>query len=105
MSDVFFIILVSVVAIGVVFGIAYLLEKRIKQPNPSSTPLRPLPKLGPVGKVFLWIARVLIVLIPLPIIGAFVFRSMALVSLTGSLLGLYILNGIIYQIVIHSTNK
>ncbi len=97
MSDSLFIILILVIAIGGLVAAAYLLDKRGKK----SKPIGPsLPKPGPVGKVFLWIARILVALMVLSIIGAFVFRSLPLTWFTGGCLALYILDGIIYRIVL-----
>jgi hypothetical protein len=101
MSSIFFIIFVSVIAIGTILGIAYILDKRGKQ-SKSANPA--LLKLGPIGIVLIWVARTSVVLMILSIIGAFVFRSLPLISFAGSCLGLYILDGIIYR-VIRSTGK
>ena len=59
MSDTLFIILVLFVAIGGLVGVAYFLDKRGKK----SKPIRPpLPEPGPTGRVLLWIARILVVI-------------------------------------------
>ena len=96
MSDTLFIILVLFVAIGGLVGVAYFLDKRGKK----SKPIRPpLPEPGPTGRVLLWIARILVVIMVLSIIGAFVFSSLLLAWLTASCLFLYIVDGIIYRVV------
>ena len=96
MSDIVFIILVLVVAIGGLVGVAYLLDKRRKKSNPIGSTL---PDLGPIGRILLWIARIIVGFMVLSIIGAFVFRYLPLVWFTASCLALYILNGIIFRVV------
>jgi len=94
MGNTFFIVLVLIVAIGTVVGVAYLLDKRGKQSRPANPSF---PELGPIGKALMWVARILVVLMILSIIGAFAFRSLTLVSLTGGCLGLYLIDGLIYR--------
>ncbi len=94
MIDGFLIIVVVLIAIGGIAGVAYLLDKRGK--NADQTP----PKPGPIARVFWWIARILVVLMVLSIIGAIKNASIPLASLTGTLLGVYIFNGIIYRILL-----
>jgi len=96
MSDKLILILVPVVLIGGLVGVAYLLDKRGKK----SEPIGPtLPPPGPIGKILLWIARVLVILMVLSIIGALAFRSLPLAWLTGSFLLMYIIDGTIYRFV------
>ena len=96
MNDILFIILVLVVAIGGVVSVAYLLDKRRKKSNPIGPTL---PKLGLIGRILLWIARILVGFMVFSIIGVFVFRSLPLVWFTAGFLALYILDGIIYRVV------
>jgi hypothetical protein len=96
MSDTLLFILVPVILIGGLVGVAYFLDQRGRKSRPAETVL---PAPGPIGNILLWIVRILVVLMILSIIGAFVFRSMSLVRLTGSGIGLYILIGLIYRFV------
>ena len=96
MNDALLIITVPVVIVGGLVAVAYLLDKRGKAHRPSDPPL---PELGPLGKILLWIARILVVLMVLSLIGAIVFRSLPLASLTGSGLLVYILDGVLYRVV------
>jgi hypothetical protein len=97
MNDTLFIILVLFVAIGCLVGVAYFLDKRGKK----SKPIRPsLPEPGPTARILLWIARILVVIIVLSIIGAFVFSSLSLAWVTAGCLFLYIVDGIIYRMVL-----
>ena len=96
MSDTLLIIVVLAIAVGGLVAVAYLLDKRGKK----SQPIGPtLPESGPIGKLLLWIARIMVALMMLSIIGAFVYRSLALASFTGCCLAIYIIDGIIYRIV------
>ena len=96
MSGTLFIMLVLVIGLGGLVGVAYWLDERAK----SSKPLGPvLPTPGPIGRILLWIARILVVFMVLSIIGAFVFRSLSLAWITGGCLTLYIIDGMIYRVV------
>jgi hypothetical protein len=96
MSDTFILILVPVVLIAGLIGAAYFLDKRGRKSRPAE-PVFPAP--APIGKTLLWIVRILVVLMVLSIMGAFVFRSMALVWFTGGCIGLYIVIGLIHRFV------
>lgn len=100
-SIIYGVIILAITAV-LIAPIVYVLRKRSKRFKPVDTPLTHLSDTGLFGKVLVWTARILIVLMVLSITGAFVFRSIALVSLTGTCLGLYLLNGIIYRIVVRS---
>ena len=101
MTDTLFIILVIISAVGTLLGVAYILDRRGKKSNPAANTL---PHLGPVGQMLLWVARILIAVMIISIIGSFVFDSLALVWLSASCLALYILDGILYRI-IRATGK
>jgi hypothetical protein len=94
MSNTFLIALVLVVGLGGLFAAAYLLDKRGKAHRPS------LPKSGPLGRIFKWVGGFLVAMAAASVIGALVFRSMALVQLAGTAVGLYLLDGIIYRILL-----
>ncbi len=96
MRDTLFIILVLVVSIGGLVGVAYFLDRRGKK---SKSFRSPLPGPGPTGRILLWIARILVVIMVLSIIGAFVLSSLSLAWLTASCLFLYIVDGIVYRVV------
>jgi hypothetical protein len=96
MSDTFVIILVLFVGIGGLVGGAYFLDNRGKKIKPIG-PVMPNP--GPFGRLLLWIARILVAIMVLSIIGAFVFKSLLLVWITGSCLTFYMVDGIIYRAV------
>ncbi len=102
MDSIVYIVIILAIATGLIAPIVYVLRKRSKSIKPVDTPLTHLSEIGLFGKVLVWAARILIVLMVLSIIGAFAFRSMALVSLTATCLGLYIFSGIIYRIVVRS---
>ena len=96
MNDTLLMIAAPVVFVGGLVGVAYLLDKRGRARRPIDPPL---PDLGPLGKLLLWIARILVVLMVLALMGAIAFKSLPLASLTGSSLLLYILDGILYRVV------
>lgn len=96
MSDTFILILVPVVLIGGLVGAAYFLDNRGRKSSPVETVF---PPPGPIGKILLWMVRILVVLMVLSIIGAFVFQSMALVWFTGACIGLYVAIGVIHRFV------
>ncbi len=96
MSDALIIILVLVVGIGGLVAAAYFLDQRRKKSGPIGSAL---PQPGPIGRVLLWIARILVVLMVLSIVGAFAFQSLPLAWLTASCLALYIIDGIAYRVV------
>jgi hypothetical protein len=98
MSNTILIALVLVVGLGGLFSAAYLLDKRGKAHHPA------LPKAGPLGRIFKWVGGFLVVMAVALVIGALVFRSMVLVQLTGTSLVLYVLDGVIYRILL-STGK
>jgi hypothetical protein len=95
-NDTLLIIATLAVFVGGLVVVAYLLDKRGIAHRPIDPPL---PELGPLGKILLWIARILVVLMVLSLIGAIAFKSLPLALLTGSSLWLYILSGILYRVV------
>jgi len=97
MSDTLLIILVCVFAIGGLVSVACILDKRSKQSEPAGYSK---PEPGSIAKILLWIARMLIALTILSIIGAFAYRSLFLAQLAGSLLFLNIIDGILYRVVL-----
>ena len=97
MSNTILIILVLIGAIGSVVFIAYILDRRSKKVKSTGSPLR---KPGPIGKIFLWIARILVAVMVLSIIGAFAFQSLALAWFTGACILLYIIDGMIYRVLL-----
>ena len=97
MSNGLVIILVVVIGIGGLIGGAYLLDRRAKKRDPIGTKL---PGPGPLGRILLWIGRILVVLMVLSIIGAFVFKSLFLAWITVGCLTLYIIVGIIYRTIL-----
>ena len=94
MSDRILLIIVPAVALGGLVGIAYLLDQRTKKNQPVGPKL---PEPGPLGRSLLWITRALVVIMLLSIIGAFVFKSLALAGVTAGCLALYIINGLIFR--------
>jgi hypothetical protein len=94
MSDALFVVIVLVVALGGLAAAAYLIEKRSKK-SPSKVPLMPEP--GPVGRVLFWVTRVLVVFLVLCAVGAFVFKSLALVWVAFGLILLGVVIGRIYH--------
>ena len=96
MNNTILVIGVLIVAIGGIGAVAYFLEKRGKKSKPVATDL---PELGPKGKVLLWIARILVVLMVLSVIGFFVFRSRSFLWVTGISLGLFAIYGFIFRII------
>jgi len=96
MNNIITIVIISLIGIAILVGIASWLDQRANKNRPPSAPL---PELGPLGKLLLWIARILIPLMIFSAIGAFIFQSLLLLSITVASLGLYILTGIIHQIV------
>lgn len=91
MIEIFFVIAL----IGGLIGIAYYLDRRRKNAGPIGPAL---PEIGPVGRLLLWVGRILVVLMVLSIVGAFVFRSGMLFSITVGCLLLYIVVGVIYRV-------
>ena len=96
MSNSLVIILVVVIGIGSLVAVAFFLDQRRKKSGPVGPAW---PPLGPFGKLLLWIARILVGLMVLSIIGAFVFRSLILVLVTAFSLALYLVVGFVYRIV------
>ncbi len=96
MTDSQLVILVLLFAIGGLIAVAYLLDQRRKKSGEIGPEL---PALGPVGKSLLWIARFLVAGMVLSIIAAIALGSLQLAYLTGGLLGLYIIDGVIFRIV------
>ncbi len=96
MSGTVTIVLVAVVGIGGLVGVAWLLDRRRRVAGPAGPAL---PQPGPLGRLFLWIARGLVVAMVLSILGAFVFRSLTLAWVTATCLLLYIIDGLIYSAV------
>jgi len=94
MSDNLFIILVLIIAFGVVFGVAAMLNKRSKSLNKIDLE----PPSGLISKILLWISYGLLIIAVLFIIGAFVFSQEIYAGFAGSLVFLYIIVGVIYRI-------
>jgi hypothetical protein len=96
MNDTMVIIVTAIVGVGGLVGVAYLLDRK----RAKSGPIGPtLPAIGPVGIALLWVARVLVVLMVLSIVGAFALQSITLAWFTAFCLVLYIVAGTIYRIV------
>ena len=87
------IIIVSAIALGIVFGAARLLDKRGK--TSISEPQVPL---GPAGRLLKWVANAFVALAILAIIGAFVFRDLIYTRIAWNSIILYILFGILFYI-------
>jgi hypothetical protein len=98
MSNLFLIIFVLVIGLGGLFGVAWFLDRRGRKAREAQL----LPKPGPIGRILLWIARILILLCILSVIGAFLFQSKELVWFAGDCLMLYIVDGILYRIFLAS---
>lgn len=96
MSDTLIIILIVVIEIGSLVAMAYFLDQRRKKTEPVGPAL---PPLGPGGKILLWIARILVGLMVVSIVGAFALRSILLAWLTASCLALYLITGFVFRIV------
>ena len=90
MNDAALIVAVLVIAIGGIVGFAYLLDRR----RIARGPVGPeLPPIGPLGRAFLWIRRVLVALMVLSLVGFFALREMALAWVAlGCLLAYVVLN-------------
>jgi hypothetical protein len=96
MDDVTLILTVSVIAIGSLAGIAYLLDRRRK----ASGAVGPeLPEIGPVGRVLLWIIRGLVVVMVLSAVGLLVFEIIPLVYVAAGCLAGYLIVGYVFRIV------
>jgi hypothetical protein len=96
MNDTFYIIIVLFTLIGGLILAAYFLEKRGKIDKPNN---QNLPELGRVGKILLWIIRILVITMALSLVGGFVFKSLPLFWVTASCLLLYVIVGIIFRII------
>jgi hypothetical protein len=94
MSNGTFIFLVLAVLLSIVFGAAYVLDKRGK--NLVKSPETPV---GPISRIVLWSLYGVIGMIILFIIGAFALREMFFVKLAGNFIFLYIFIGIIYRVI------
>ncbi len=99
MDNAVLIIFVLVTGLGGLFGPAWLLDRRGRKARESRAPL---PEPGPIGRILLWIARILILLCILSVIGAFLFQSKELVWFAGDCLIMYIVAGILYRIMLVS---
>ena len=95
MSDIAYIILVLLIAFGVIFGVARIMDSRkiSTSKTDSKTPL------GPISRIVLWLSYGIIVMAALFIIGAFTLNQMALARLAGNFVYFYIFIGIIYRII------
>jgi len=94
MSDNLFIILVLIMAFGIVFGVAAMLNKRSK----TLHKIESKPPSGPISKILLWISYGLLIIAVLFIIGTFAFNQEIYAGFAGSLVFLYIIVGVIYRI-------
>src|SRR5690349_20257123 len=94
MSSAFLIVLVLVVGLGGLFGLAWLLDRRGRK----AREVQSLPKPGPIARTLLWVARILMLMTVLSIVGAFLLQSKELVWFAGDCLVLYIVDGILYRI-------
>jgi len=81
MSDYLFIILVLMIAFGIVFGVAAMLNKRSKSLNKIESK----PPSGMISKILLWIAYGLLLLAVLSVIVAFAFSQVIYAGFAGSL--------------------
>jgi hypothetical protein len=95
MNDALVIVLVLVAGVGGLVAAAYALDRR-RGRSGAIGPVPPPP--GPIGRILLWIARILVGLMVASIIGAFAFRSMLLAWLTAVWLALYLVVGVAYRI-------
>ena len=96
MSDSLFIILVVGLAIGAILGLTFALQTRVRHRGTLGNPLPPLDR---TGRRLWWIARILVGLMALSILGAFAYRSLLLVGISAACLFLYILDGLIYRLI------
>jgi hypothetical protein len=94
MSNVLLLIFVPMLALGGLASVAYLLDRRAKKSHLISLKL---PEPGPLSRVLLWIARILVAFMILSIVGAFAFRLLALALIAAGCLALYIIDGLIYR--------
>ncbi len=95
MSDTIHFIVVITVALVLILGAAYAMDRRHKSTTKEKTQVPP----GPVSRVVLWISYVILAVAFLCVVGAFVFQEMLFINLTSGFMAVYIIDGIIYRIV------
>ena len=94
MNNTAFILLVLVVLLGIVFGVAYLMDKRRRRfSNVQEIPA------GPLSRTLLIVSYGVVAVTILWIVLAFVFREMIFVSLSWNFIFLYVVIGIFYRII------
>ena len=93
MSDTVYIITVLGIALVLVLGIAYLLDRRRKQPLPKVQA-----PLGTLSRSLLWISRGVLIIAIIALIFSFILSEIAYARLAWNSLFVYILLGIFFQI-------
>ena len=92
MSDTVYIITVLGIALLVVFGTAFLLDKRRREALPK---LRPV--LGKVSRLLLWFSRGILIVTGIALASSFIFNEIAYARFAWYSIFAYIALGIIFQ--------
>ena len=93
MSDVMYFVTILAIAAILVFGIAYLMDKRRRE-----TTSKMQPPLGKISKILLWASRGIFVITILALVGSFILNEIVYARLAWSLLIAYIISGFAFQI-------
>ena len=93
MNDTAYIITVLVSALLVVFGVAYLLDKRGRKAIPKIQPA-----LGVISRLLLWVSRGVLIVTILALVGSFVLNEIAYARFAWHSVLAYIVLGIVFQI-------
>jgi len=93
MSNTAYIITVLATALLVVFGVAYLLDKRGREAIPKLQPV-----LGIVSRLLLWVSRGVLIVTILVLAGSFILNEIAYARFAWNSLFAYIILGIVFQI-------
>lgn len=93
MGDAMYFITVLGIAVIVIFGVAYLMDKRSKE---ASSKVQ-LP-LGPVSRLLLWFSRGILAITILALAGSFTLNKIIYAKLAWNFLLAYIIFGFVFQI-------
>jgi len=95
MNDTIYIILVLLIAFGIIFSVAKILDNRKK----STLKIDSTRPLGSVSRLVRWLSYGIIAMAVLFVIGAFILKQVFFAVLARDLVYLYIFSGIVYRII------
>lgn len=96
MDDITYIIAVLAIFIGGLAGVAHLLDKRHQKLGALGPKV---PELGSMGRILLWVIRILVAVMVLAVIGTFGFGMPFLIWIAAGCLVLYLIVGRVFQVI------